>query len=86
MRIKKKFDSVVQHVKSHPAFYAYAAGAIIASTATAFAIEMQLKGMRLVDLEKALARIKETGAPGFFYPMDDTTTLLLIIAPDDFKP
>jgi hypothetical protein len=86
MQIKKKLNSVVNHVKSHPAMYAYAAGVIVAGTATFLSFNHELNKLRLVDLDKALARIKETGTPGFYYPMDDTTTLLLIVAPDTFQP
>lgn len=83
IKIKKKLSSVINHVKSHPAIYAYTAGAIVGIASTAVGIAYNRK---LVDLNQALKQIHDGGHTGLFYKVDAENILLLIPAPEDFQP
>jgi len=93
MNIKKKFNTVVDHVKSNRTIYAYMTGAVIAGVAMSVAYERQwvkiaeeLKSKKWIDAEKALDQIVDLNLDGVYFKIDDINTLLLSIAPEDFQP
>lgn len=79
-QIKDKFNSTINHVKAHPALYAYAAGAAIGITSTYlltdYFMKDALKDLKLVDLNAALKRIHEEGLTGLKYEMGAETLVL----------
>lgn len=78
IQMKKTLNSTINHIKSHPVAYAYAAGAFVGITATALAVHYDMKGLKLVDLDEALKRIHNEGLVGLKYKMNEYETLVLI--------
>lgn len=78
MNLKNKLKSTVNHIKSHPVAYAYAAGAVIGITTTSIVTYYITKDLKLVNLNDALKRIHDEGLTGLKYEMNDAETLVLI--------
>ena len=90
MDVKKKFKNVINHVKSHPAIYGYLAGVAITGVAISvsqdYLLGKFLRDTPLIDVKSAIDQMTKTGVNGLTYAVDEATTILLTIAPDDFDP
>ena len=85
MDIKKKIKAVTTHVRSHPAIYGYSAGVAVGITTYHFVVKHYIDVKKLVDLDLALAKIRDGGHTGLYFKVDDIF-MLLIPAPEDFQP
>lgn len=78
IQMKKKLNSTINHIKSHPVAYAYASGVVLGSTCMALGVYYAQKDLKLVELNDALKRIHNEGLVGLKYKMNEYETLVLI--------
>lgn len=78
MKIKNGFSRVVNHVKAHPAAYAYVAGATVAIVAYTVTMKIYFNSKKVVDLDLALKHMNDKELLGLSYRIDAENTLYLL--------